>query len=110
MATTEQKSVTAETLISATVKYNNNDDASRSHDVSADVTIQGTTVQTIQNGFVRAKGSDGMTSLATFNTWSENNLSVSFETSAESNISVLTSINRFVADVKDAVKEKTINA
>lgn len=109
MATTEQKAVTAETLISATVKYNNNDDSARAYDISADVTMQNGAVQNIQSGVVREKGTqDGMMNLATFNTWTENNMSVTFQT--VDNTQVLDAINKFIKDVKEAVKTKTISA
>lgn len=106
MATSETK-VTAGQILSATVKYNNNDDASRVYDISANVRIENGTAQSFDSGEVRAKGStaDTMTGeYASFNSWGENELSMTFNNATpEKRTAMLNAVNAFIADVKASI-------
>lgn len=109
MATTDSK-VTVGEIVSATVKYSNKDDASRVYDISADVRIENGTAQSFDNGMVQPLGqnSDGMgVSDATFNSWSENNASITFNNSdSEKAVAITAAVYAFMADVKASIVSK----
>lgn len=106
MATSETK-VTAGQILSATVKYNNNDDASRVYDITSNVRIENGAAQSFDSGELRVKNStaDTMTGeYASFNSWGENELSMTFNNAnPEKRTAMLTAVNAFIADVKASI-------
>lgn len=104
MATSTQK-VTAGELISATVKYNNNDDANRAFNIEAEVSINNGTVTNFNSGVVRRKNEENGANVATFGSWSDNQLNVDFQnlSTREESLQILTAIYDFRTDVKNTV-------
>lgn len=118
MATSNQ-SVTADHLISATVKYSNKDDASRVYDISANAHIENGRVGSFESGEVRMAsapsdepdGMEGMNTAATFNAYGEKNLNLYVSDADESEASaILAAIYAFMTDVRASVSDKPIQA
>lgn len=115
MATSQN--VTAGALISATVKYNNFDDASRVYDIESNVDINSKIVSSFHGGSVRLRKTENEeasvepaampTILADFNSYG--NQSINFNThgiDAEEAVAILSTVYAFMADVKNAVETK----
>lgn len=113
MATANQK-VSADELISATVKYTNRDDATRQYDLEAEVYIQSSNVQSFNGGSVRKYDNENDISamnVADFNSPSETELTVNFhgvDDTARKNI--LKAVLDFMADVKASVTVNPVTA
>ena len=94
-----------EALNSANVKVNNSEDLEKSYDISANANISGVSVNSIDAGEVKKNG----TSKATFNSWGEGMLNVSYNgVDAEEQCAITTAINAFIADTKEYVKTHSI--
>lgn len=115
MATTSQN-VTADQLISATVKYSNKDDANRVYDISANARIENGIVNNFDNGEVRkhsesSESTDGMGNIATFNSYSEKNLNLHINNADETEAkAILEAVYAFMADVKANVSANPVQA
>lgn len=99
--------VTAGDIVSATVKYSNQDDASREFDIFANVSITGKDVSSIDGGIVNNKG--GNISVATFNCGADaNNYCNIYFTNVKSEKAqqITGAIYSFVKDVLENVKSK----
>ena len=89
-------------LRNAKVHADNSGDTDRVYDISADVQLNESGVEYIEVGSISLKDSD--ITLASFNTYGINSLSVVFTLVEEDNMcTVLTAINSFIADVKEKV-------
>lgn len=110
MATSSQN-VTADKLISATVKYSNKDDSARVFDITANVRIENGNVSNFENGEVKNLVNDGMGNVATFNAYGEKNLNLYIQNADETEAqSILTAIYAFMADVKANVTANPVTA
>lgn len=110
MANTDQK-VSAGELISATVRYNNYDDANRAYDIEGDVNINGRKVQGFSNGRVKKHDVENAAELANFNSWGENQLQIIFQNIGKSDaVLILPAVYDFMADVKTTVETTTDEA
>lgn len=112
MATSSQP-VTADQLISATVKYSNKDDANRVYDISANARIENGNVNNFESGEVRKipASTDGMGNIATFNAYGDKNLNLYINNADETEASsILSAIYVFMADVKANVSANPVQA
>lgn len=113
MATTSQ-TVTAENLLSATVRYSNKDDASRVYNITANVNIQNAQVSSFDSGEVRkidSNDNDGMGYVATFSSYSPRSLNINIADADESEgKSIMSAIYAFMMDVKSTVNTTPIIA
>lgn len=104
MAKTASK-VSAGQLISATVRYNNYDDANRTYDIEAEVNINGKKVQGYSNGNAKKHDATDSALSVAFNSWGENQLQINFQNASKTDASAVTSaVYDFMADVKAAVE------
>lgn len=95
-----ESKVTYKELKNATVHVDNSVDASKTYDISADVNITGTNVDSFDAGEVMKGGN----SVANFSCFSENNLNVGFQNvDSENQCAVLEAINDFMTNVKQKV-------
>ena len=115
MATSSQN-VTADQLISATVKYSNKDDANRVYDITANARIENGAVNNFDSGEVRKKSDssenmDGMSVIATFNAYGERNLNLYIQNADETEAkAAMEAVYAFMADVKSTVNANPITA
>lgn len=116
MATSSQN-VTAENLLSATVKYSNKDDVNRVYDISANVRIENGLVNNFDGGEVRtlSASEDNVNlmgnNVATFNSYGEKSLNLYINNAdATEASSILSSIYAFMADVKANVNANPVTA
>lgn len=115
MAVSNQN-VTAENLISATVKYSNKDDANRVYDISANVRIDNGTVRSFESGDVRKMESDtdnadGMPNMANFSSYGTKALSLNYENVDEEDAkAILSAVYAFMTDVKKNVSINPVKA
>lgn len=116
MATTNQP-VTADQLISATVKYSNRDDANRVFDITANVRIENGIVNNFDSGEVKkhtesSDATDGMApNVASFNFYGEKNLNLYINNATVTEAKeILSAIYAFVADVKANVNANPVTA
>lgn len=95
-----------ESLNSAQVKVNNSVDTEKVYDIVANVNISNNIVNSIDSGSVKK---DDII-IATFSSWSENNLNVNYQNaSASEYCDVLEAITSFISDVKTKVSTEIIN-
>ena len=111
MATSSQN-VTADQLISATVKYSNKDDASRAYDIAANVNIQNGQVSSFDNGEIRqanAENAGDMNSIAGFNSYGDRtlNLNIYNADKAEAQV-ILDAVYAFMSDVRKEVSASPV--
>lgn len=108
------QNVTADQLISATVKYSNKDDANRVYDISANARIENGNVNNFESGEVKklsASVMDGMENAATFNAYGEKNLNLYIQNANETEASaILSAIYAFMSDVKANVTANPVQA
>lgn len=113
MATSSQN-VTADQLISATVKYSNKDDASRAYDIAANVNIQNGQVSSFDNGEIRQASSenpDGMTYIAGFSSYSERTLNLNINNADKTEAqTIIEAVYAFMADVRKEVNANPVTA
>lgn len=118
---TSSKNVTAENLLSATVKYSNKDDESRVYDVSANVNINDGMVASFNNGMVRklpivseSENPDvemGTEAVADFSSYSEVSLNLNiFNADMEGAKFILETIYAFMSDVRATVSANPVTA
>lgn len=114
--TTENQQVTAESVLSATVRYSNRDDASRSYDITANVNIQNGTVSSFERGEVRklpeagAPGPQVMNNVATFSSYNPKSLGLNAnDAEPEEAMAVMTSVYAFMAAVRSTVSVTPLN-
>lgn len=85
-----------ESLVSAEVRVSNADIASRNYDINAVVRVDNGTVGNVSQGQVKTKAAvENSMILASFDTWSPNNLNVQFQVS-EDRPEILAEIESFV--------------
>lgn len=114
MATTNQN-VTADALISATVKYSNKDDSARLYDISSNVSIQNRQVNSFDGGEVRKPQSDvqfgdGM-AIATFSSYGTKTLYLSINDADENEAkAIMEAVYTFMTDVKANVNTNPVTA
>ncbi len=114
MATTNQN-VTADQLISATVKYSNKDDASRGYDISANVRIEYGNVVRFESGEVRksSESPENMEggNIASFDSNGQKQLNLYIHNADETESqAILTAIHAFMTDVKANVNSNPVTA
>lgn len=109
MATTNTTTanVTFKNLVNATIQVDNSADENRELAISADATIYGTRVDSIQNGQAVMMGDAGVT--ASFSAGAAGYLSVSYNNAGdvEQQVKILRAINGFIAGVKGSVPTLT---
>lgn len=109
MATKNNNNVTAGEVVSATVRYTNEDDSTREFNIKADVNITNKEVSSFNSGEVRKLNEEMGMTLATFNasgnTASYFNISFNNATDEEMN-KILSAVISFVKDVKENVDSK----
>lgn len=116
MATATNQPVTAENLLSATVKYSNKDDSARVYDISANVKIRNGEAVNFENGEVKrlpasADSMDSADIVATFHSYSKKSLNYDVNNASEEESKlILESVYTFMADVKANVNANPINA
>ena len=89
-------------LKNAKVHADNSGETDRTYDISADIQLNESGVEYIEVGSISLK--DNNITLASFNTYGINNLSVIFTSVEEDNMcTILTAINSFITDVKEKV-------
>lgn len=97
-----EENIVYKQLKNAKVHADNSGDSTRVYDISADVQLNESGVEYIEVGSISLK--DNNITLASFNTYGINNLSVIFTSVEEDNMcAILTAINSFIADVKEKV-------
>lgn len=110
------QNVTADHLISATVKYSNKDDDNRVYDISANARIENGQANNFDSGEVRKKSDssenmDGMSVIATFNASGEKNLNLYiYNADATEAKVIMDAVYAFMADVKTNVSINPVNA
>lgn len=112
MATTNQN-VTADALISATVKYSNKDDAARAYDITANVSIRDKNVTSFDNGEVYKSSSstEGGVYAANFSSYSEKSLNLNVNSSDEEETKeIVSAIYAFMSDVRASVNANPVTA
>ena len=112
---TSNKSVTADELVSATVKYSNKDDSSRVYDITANVNIQNGQVSSFDNGEIRSvvgEVGEGLASIVgTFSSYSERNLNLNINDANDvQGKNILEAVYAFMADVRSAVSANPVTA
>lgn len=113
MATSNQ-SVTADQLISATVRYSNKDDANRVYDITANVRIENGTVQTFDGGEVKKRSAspesaDNAEVVSSFSSYGQKQLNIYFNSLKETVATdVLSAVYVFMEDVEANVNVKPI--
>lgn len=95
-----KNTVTAGQVLSATVRYSNMDDAARKYDISAEVSIHGGTVTSIDGG--QAHLVEGGETAATFSSYGDNNLSLSLGSTGKATV---IEVSEAVCDFMQAVKD-----
>ena len=100
--------VTAGKVLSATVQYDNSNDAQRAYDIKGEAYISNNAVQNVNNGYVYAKDSDVNASyMASFSSYGDSNLSINFNTGDKAIVIAITeSVVGFIEDVKKNVDSK----
>lgn len=110
----KSQTVTAEDLLSATVKYSNNEDANRTYDISANVNIRNGKVSSFDSGEVRKESSvtaSGVEAVSTFSSYSDKSLNLSFtNVDADESKTILDAIHDFMANVKSNVNATPVKA
>lgn len=115
MATANQ-SVTADKLLSATVRYSNKDVSTRVYDISANARIENGQVINFDSGEVKklsapSENMDGMGNVATFNSYSPKSLNLYINNVEESEAtSILSAVYAFMEDVRTNVNANPLNA
>lgn len=115
MATSSQN-VTAENLLSATVKYSNKDDANRVYDISSNARIENGIVSNFENGEVKklsasSETADGMGNIASFNAFGEKSLNLYVNNATETEAkSILNAVYAFMSDVRTNVTANPVQA
>lgn len=93
-------SIKMEMINSANITFSNGNDTARVYDVRANVNISnGTAIQSYDSGTVNVK--DDQTQVATFNSYSPDNLSVTFYNSPTLDVqkAIMTAIDTFKVDL-----------
>lgn len=89
---------------SANVHYNNSSEESRVYDIEANVAVQGTKVNSFDNGVVKKNG----ITMATFSAWSAK-VNPTFQgIDTTEKCAVMVAIDEFIASVKEAVTTQVI--
>lgn len=95
-----------ESLVSAELRVSNADTESREYSINAVVRVDNGNVNNVSQGQVSRMGDGtGMATLATFDSWGEENLNVQFQTK-DSRASILAEVEAFIAKCR-ADKELT---
>lgn len=103
--------VTAGRVLSATVQYDNSDNTQRSYDIKGEVYVSNQTFQNINNGYVTAIDDEEQTPLASFSSYGDSNLSITFYTTEnEAVVAIINAVLGFLADVKADIQSKSNNA
>lgn len=84
-----------ESLVSAELRVSNADSESRTYEISAVVRVDDGAVKSVTNGIVKTKGGNDTPSIATFDSWDENNLNMQFMT-AEGRDGILSNVEGFI--------------
>ena len=96
--------VTAGKVLSATVQYDNLNDAQRAYDIKGEAYISNKSVQNINNGYVN--GTNG-NQLASFSSYGDSNLSINFNTTTKDDVAAIAdAIIVFIEDVRTSVDSK----
>lgn len=97
-----------EALNSANVKVNNSGDAEKTYDIEANANVsQNSEVSNIESGRVSLDG----TEKATFNSWGDNMLNISYSNvEAEEQCAIISAVNAFIQNLKSHVADTPIAA
>lgn len=108
MATTTSK-VQYDGVVNATVKYNNSNDTDRVYDISAEVSVSGSTITGFNTGQASRRVNPGPS--ASFNSWGENDMSVSMSGVPDKaeKIALFTAIADFIDDVRAQVEASPVS-
>lgn len=113
MATSLNKKVTAENLVSANVRYSNKDDVSRLYEISANVNIHSGSVNSFEGGEVKKIQTDGEAGeqMASFNSYGTRQLNLYINNADETEApDILSAIYAFMADVRANVSANPVQA
>ncbi|MCM1072167.1 MAG: hypothetical protein NC391_11115 [Alistipes timonensis] len=96
-----EKRIKTESLVEATVRVSNADDAGREYDMTADVRVSGGRVTGVANGTVRPSDAAGAEA-GTFSQWEGGRMAAEFPygASAEEKLGMLEAMEGFIADCK----------
>lgn len=101
-----EKKIKTESLVEATIRVSNADDADRKHDISASVKVSNGRAVSVADGTVKPVQTDAepYEQTATFNYWEGNRMQFEFPQEMADKAGVMQAIEDFIADCKASAK------
>lgn len=98
-----EKKIKAESLVEATIRVSNADEADRKYDITASAKVQNGTVTSVTEGSlkpVQTDGADPYGQTVTFNAWEGSRMHVEFPQDMADKAGALEAVESFITDCK----------